>query len=385
MIRSLTFSRSKWSSSRIARACSRSRLSSVTRAPRQREDPVQVRADHPVLRGGRRQLLEPRQLTAHGPVDLLGQFELIEPRAQLVHLRLLLVRLAELLLDRLQLLAQEVLALALLHLGLDLGLDLRAELEDLQLAVEDARDPPQASVHVGQLEQLLLLLGLDPQRRGDEMAESARVVDVRRGQLQLLGEVGNESDDASEEALDVPRQCLDLGRPRVDVRNVLEDSGQVRLVRLPLGDPDPAQALDEHAQGPVGNTDQLVHGRGCPDAVQVVPSRLFRVGVQDGNERELAVCGDDVVDQADGALLPDRQGRDRVREHDSVPQRQDRQLGHRRATWISTLAVRVRRLAIGKATVSRPCSYVAVAPFTSTPGASGIRRSNGPSSISIKW
>ena len=48
---------------------------------------------------------------------------------------------------------------------------------------------------VGQLEQLLLLLGLQAQRRGDEVAERARVVDVRRGELQLLGQVRDEADD----------------------------------------------------------------------------------------------------------------------------------------------------------------------------------------------
>jgi hypothetical protein len=48
----------------------------------------------------------------------------------------------ELLLDRLELLAQEELALSLLHLLLHLRLDLRAELEDLELAVQDRRDRP---------------------------------------------------------------------------------------------------------------------------------------------------------------------------------------------------------------------------------------------------
>ena len=69
-----------------------------------------------------------------------GRSARVDPLAQLARSRPARVALAELLLDRLQLLAQEVLALALLHLGLDLRLDLRAELEDLQLAVEDHGD-----------------------------------------------------------------------------------------------------------------------------------------------------------------------------------------------------------------------------------------------------
>ena len=65
-----------------------------------------------------------------------------------------------------------------------------------------------------QLEQLLLLLGLQAQRRGDEVAERARVVDVRGRELQLLGQVRDEPDDAREQGLDVARQRLDLARLR---------------------------------------------------------------------------------------------------------------------------------------------------------------------------
>ena len=64
-----------------------------------------------------------------------GGFDLL---AELVDLLGLVVALAELLLDRLHLLAQEVLALVLADLRLHLRLDLRAELEDLELLGQDA-------------------------------------------------------------------------------------------------------------------------------------------------------------------------------------------------------------------------------------------------------
>jgi hypothetical protein len=325
-------------------------------APGQREDPVEVGADDAVLGRGRRQLLQAPQLASGRAVDLLGQLELVEPGAQLVDLRLLLVGLAELLLNRLQLLTQEVLALALLHLGLDLRLDLRAELEHLQLAVEDARDPAQALLHVGQLEQLLLLLRLDAHRRGHQVAERARVVDVRGRQLQLLREVRDQRDDAREEALDVPRQRLDLGCARIDVGHVLEFADQVGLARPPLGDPDPAQALNEHAQGPVRNADQLVHRGGGPDLVEVVPARLLDLRAAHGHERELAVGRHDLVDQLDRALLADRERSQRVGEDDRLLQRQDRELRHGFRTWITTLPERARGFVSGKTTFSRPRS-----------------------------
>ena len=63
-----------------------------------------------------------------------------------------------------------------------------------------------------ELEQPLLLLRLEAQRRGDEVAERARVLDVRGRELQLLGQVRDEPDHAREEVLDVARQRLDLAR-----------------------------------------------------------------------------------------------------------------------------------------------------------------------------
>ena len=250
-----------------------------------------------------------------------GSVELVEPLAQLVDLRLLGVALAELLLDRLQLLAQEVLALALLHLGLHLRLDLRAELEHLELAREDRRDVAQPLLDVDRLEQLLALLGRDrAQRRGDEMRERARVVDVRRRELQLLGQVRREPDDLREQALDVPRQRLDLGRVVALVRQLLEarrrGTGRRRSRCTSRIRCSPA---DEDPQRPVGHPDHLVDdARPCRPR-RCRPSRALDRGVARGHEREQAVAGDDVVDQRDRALLADRERAHRLREARPCP------------------------------------------------------------------
>src|SRR5204862_190109 len=100
-------------------------------APGERRDPVEVSPDHAVLGGRRRQLLEPGQLAVDGLADVLRQVEGRPPLAQLVRPGLFGAPLAKPLRDRLQLLPQAVLARALLHLGRDLRLDLRAELYDL--------------------------------------------------------------------------------------------------------------------------------------------------------------------------------------------------------------------------------------------------------------
>ena len=68
----------------------------------------------------------------------------------------LVVALAELLLDRLHLLAQEVLALVLADLRLHLRLNLRAELEDLELLDQDPVQVVHPRADVERLEHFLL-------------------------------------------------------------------------------------------------------------------------------------------------------------------------------------------------------------------------------------
>ena len=184
---------------------------------------------------------------------VLGQLRRLDLLAQLVDLGLLLVLLAELLLDRLQLLAEEELALALVDLGLDLGLDLGAELDDLELAGEDPREVAQALGDVDLFEQLLLLLGAEPQRAGDQVTERRRVVDVGDRELQLLGQVGDLLDDLAEGLLDVAGQRLELGARLDDIGQLGDPRDQVGLLGDVVAEPDPLAALHEDAQRAVGH------------------------------------------------------------------------------------------------------------------------------------
>ena len=105
-------------------------------APRQRDEPVEIGPRDRVLGGRGRHLAEPVELSQRFLLRLLGHLRRLDLLAELIELPGAVVGLAELLLDGLQLLAQVVLALALAHLGLHLRLDLRAQLEDLDLLGE---------------------------------------------------------------------------------------------------------------------------------------------------------------------------------------------------------------------------------------------------------
>ena len=180
-------------------------------APGEVDDPLQIGPDHAVFGRGGRQALEAPELAVGLLLRLLGQLGRVDPLAELVDLGLLLVGLAELVLDRLELLAQVVLALSLLDPRLDLGLNLGAELDHLELAGEDLREPAQAPADVDLLEQLLLLGGRDPQRPGDQMGQRRGVIHVGDRELQLLGQIGNLLDDLGKGALNVSGQRLKLG------------------------------------------------------------------------------------------------------------------------------------------------------------------------------
>jgi len=88
-------------------------------APRQRDQPVEVRPRHRVLGRRRRHLAEPVQLPEGLLLGLLGHAGRLDLLPELVELLGAVVGRAELLLDRLELLPQIVFALALADLGLD--------------------------------------------------------------------------------------------------------------------------------------------------------------------------------------------------------------------------------------------------------------------------
>jgi len=312
-------------------------------------------------------------------LHVLRQVHLREARAQLVQLRGIRITFPELVLDRLQLLAQEELTLTLFHLLLDLRLDLRAELEDLELPVQDRRDLAQPRFDVALLEQRLLLDGLQTQRRGNEVAERARILNVRSGDLQLLWQVRHQADHATEERLHVARQRFDLARLLQLVRQLDELAHEVRVVLQRPVEADAPNTLDEDAQRAVGNLDHLVdHGRRT-DRVQVVPAGLLRFLVLHRHERDVAVPRDDVLDELDRAFLADCERGGKAGEDDRVLEREHRQRGRERQlvrallgfgdqlshqevlTTIVTLSRGAGRGAIGRRTVRMPRSYVAIA------------------------
>ena len=184
--------------------------------PRQRDEPVQVGARDGVLGGRHRHLRQAIELALRLLLDGLGHPRRFDLLAQLLDFLGLVVAFAELLLNRLHLLAQEVLALVLADLRLHLRLDLRPELEHLELLDQDPVQAVHPRADVERLEHLLLDGGGDGrQARGDEIGQPAGLGDVGRQRLQIVGQQRRQRHDLLEVRLDVAQQRVDLEAVRV--------------------------------------------------------------------------------------------------------------------------------------------------------------------------
>jgi hypothetical protein len=178
-------------------------------------------------------------------------------------------------------------------------------------------------------QQLLLLLGLQPQRPRDEEREGARILDVGHRDLQLLGQVGHLLDDLGERAQDVALQGDEL-------RGLLHDVGQLGDVRDEIGvllipgvELHALGALDEDPQRAVGDLEHARDGADDAHVVELVRTRYLVLGLPRSDHDEHPVARQHVVDEPDGALLADGQRHERVGQGHGLAQREHGQAGRK--------------------------------------------------------
>ncbi len=147
-------------------------------APRDLEDPLDVRAQHLVLGRRLRHPLEALEFTRGRLPDGVGKLGLVDALAEVAGVGG--VRLAEFVLDRLELLAQVVLPLRVAHLLLRLRLDLALELEQRDLALQRGRNRVELDHELVLLEQQLLVVGLEVEQAREDVGETQRVVDAEQ-------------------------------------------------------------------------------------------------------------------------------------------------------------------------------------------------------------
>ena len=270
-------------------------------APRHRDQPVEVAADHRGLGRGLALALEPAQLLLGLLLDGLRHPGLLDLRFVLGD-QVLLV-LAELLADRLHLFAQEVLALLLLGAGLDVLADLRA---DLQLG-----------------QALALQLDRQLQAGGD-------VDRLQQAQLALVGDVGGEAGGVGQRAglVDRAQEGGDAAVVAAQLEDLLDHRAVLaaQLTRVLVVGMAVADLLHLDAED-VGVGVVGLRGTGQP-AVQADHGRDRLAAARDavldhlGDDADAPVLAVAARDEEDALLLADvdRQGRGHGGEDDRLVQ-----------------------------------------------------------------
>jgi hypothetical protein len=231
---------------------------------------------------------------------------------------------AELLLDRLHLLVQVVLALAFLHLALHPAADAFLDLEDVDLALELREQVLEARLDLEHLENLLLLLELERQVRGDGVGEAPGFLDAgeRRQdlgrnllvQLHVLVKLGDQR----------PAHGLDLGH----ITRIGRHRGRLGHVMtaliVDLLDARALAALHQHLYRAVGQLQHLQNVGNAADLVQVLGGRLIlgRGLLRDEQDALARLHGD--LHRLDRLGPPHEERDHHVRKHHDVPQRQQR-------------------------------------------------------------
>ena len=338
-------------------------------APRQRGEHVEIGARHLVFGGLRRHLAQALELAVGHFFCFRRELRLLEPVRQLLEL-VVPLPFPQLLADHLELLAQHVLALILVEAGLHLFLDLRADLEHLQLLHEKLAEPLEPPRHVVDREQLRLRRQREIEVGGDEVRQLARLGDADEHFVQLGAEVGRDVDHA--------RELRDNGALQRLGARVFE---QVLVQRLAAGhqpllalrdvvQPGALEPLHHDAHRAVAQL-QHPHDRAeRADVVELVRQRVHHgaLGRLDpahrphDAEQQALLALDDLVDQLNGFGIGESQRQDDVGIDNELAQGKDRQAFH----YFS-----------GR---PRPLFWSG-----STTTGNRKRRSNGPICTSIEW
>ena len=286
--------------------------------PGQRDQPVEVGADHHLLGRPRRDGPQPLQLAVRDFAHRRGHAGLLDLLLQALQLGVGLVVRPQLLLDRLELLAQDVLALALLELVLHLLLDLRAHLEDFDLPADVRRQLAQALLDRQRLEQLLLA------GRG-HVRQARRVGGVEQRHAQLVGGDRHQGEHLLDLGEQVLGERLQLDRRLRHLGQHFHVGHEVRIGLHRARHADALQAVDQDPDRAVGELEQPADHRRGPHPVQVLVLWVLDRRVLLGHQTDDAMAHHHLVDELQRVGPPDRQRHRHGGEDYGVLEGQDRQ------------------------------------------------------------
>ena len=290
--------------------------------PGQFTHPLQIIADHLVIRGGGRRALEAVQLPVRLLLGVGGQLRFLQFELNLVDLPEAVVRFPQFLLQRLDVLPEVKILLGLVHLALDLGLNLFPQFQDFQFPVDEDQNFMQAFLDVNGLQQaLLFFLGDVHTARGD-IRQDPGVAQLPHQGAQFGGQIGRKFQHLQEHALDVGYQGLGF-QVRFVVFGDRRDLGhQVGVLAHPVVDAETVEALEQEAHRAVLGFPHLQNSRGGAHGIEIIGAEAGGLLLPASDHPQDLILEEHLVHQSMGPFLPEDQGHDDPGKKDQVRMRQ---------------------------------------------------------------
>jgi hypothetical protein len=224
--------------------------------------PLQVIADHLMVRGGGGSAFEPVQLPVRLLLGVWGQLRFLQLKLNLLDLPEALVGFPQFLLQGLDVLPQIIILLGLLHLPLDLALDLLAQLQHFQFAIDEDQDLLQTLLDVNGLQELLFFFLGNIQAARDDVRQDAGIAQFPDQGAQFRRQIRREFQHLQKQTLGVNDHGLGFQVRFVFFRNRVDLGHQIRVLAHPAIDAEAIKALDQEAQRTVFGFPHLQDGRG---------------------------------------------------------------------------------------------------------------------------
>ena len=294
--------------------------------PRQRRQPLHVVAGDGIIRRHRRHAGQPAQFFQRFFLDFIRHAGVFNLLLQFFGVARAFILLAQFFLDGLHLLAQVVLALRLLHPVLHFGLDLVAQLLDFELLRQMLVDFFQTHPDVGGFERVLLVGGRERrQRRGDEIHQPARLVDVHGDGRKFIRQSRRAGHDLLEQSKNVALQRFHLGAlGRNGFRHRIHPTTHEGRQLREFSQPHPLQAFGKNKQALVGHLDDFVDDGEGSDGVEIAGLRGIDASFALRHHHDGLVFAQR-INELNRALPTHGQGQHGMGEQHRIPHRQDRQ------------------------------------------------------------
>ncbi len=227
--------------------------------PRQRQQPIDIRADHAGLGRVHALLHQPLELVRGGFFDVVGRLKLADLALELVDRVFVEIVLAQLATDRLHLLAQEVFLLRLVQRVFGIALDLGAQPQQLELPRQLDLDLFKALNRVQRVQEIELVLELKGRAVNHDVGQVAGLGDALHKGDRLLRHLGHEADDFLDLRLDLDHQRF--GARAILLRVRVRDAAHhvKRIVLHQLADQRPRLTLQDNAHAVVGQLEEFLH------------------------------------------------------------------------------------------------------------------------------